>query len=84
MKRSEMVSIIWDAINELEDADYILQVIEKAGMLPPPIFGVYDNVPTVTPTGNLDYSFKRGWEPEDKVFLNDLTYEEWRDNNGDD
>ena len=84
MKRSEMVNLIWDAINELEDGDYILQVIEKAGMLPPPIFGTYDNVPTVTPTGHLDYSFKRAWEPEDKVFLNDLTYEEWKDNHGDD
>ena len=47
-----------------EMADSILLKIELEGMLPPKMFGVYDNVPTVTPTGNLDYGFKRGWEPE--------------------
>ena len=35
MKRSEMLNIIWEAINELEDAEHILQRIEQAGMLPP-------------------------------------------------
>lgn len=35
MKRSEMLRIIWEAINELEDADHILTRMEKEGMLPP-------------------------------------------------
>lgn len=35
MKRSEMLAIIWEAINELEDADHILTRLEKEGMLPP-------------------------------------------------
>jgi len=30
-----MLRIIWEAINELEDADHILKRIEDAGMLPP-------------------------------------------------
>jgi hypothetical protein len=30
-----MLNIIWEAINELEDADHILTRLEKAGMLPP-------------------------------------------------
>jgi hypothetical protein len=50
MRRSEMVNIIWDAINELEDGDYILQRIEAAGMMPP------DTHQHLT----FDYS----WEPE--------------------
>ena len=35
MKRSEALSLIWEAINELEDADHILKRLEEAGMLPP-------------------------------------------------
>ena len=35
MKRSEMLRIIWEAINELEDADHILKHLEDAGMKPP-------------------------------------------------
>lgn len=35
MKRSEMLSIIWEAINELEDANHILTRLEEAGMKPP-------------------------------------------------
>jgi hypothetical protein len=64
MRRSEALNIIWDAINELEDANFILTKLEEAGMTPPPRVGVYDTVPTVTPTGNLDYAWKREWEPE--------------------
>ena len=30
-----MLRIIWEAINELEDADHILTRMEKEGMLPP-------------------------------------------------
>lgn len=52
------------ARGHLNDANTALITIEKVGMLPPPIPGVYDNVPSLTPTGNLDYSFKRGWEEE--------------------
>ena len=60
MKRSEMLNIIWNAINELEDGDHILKRIEEAGMLPPartvrvenPIFG-----PDWTKTEHT-------WEPE--------------------
>ena len=29
MKRSEMIRIIWEAINELEDAEHILQRVER-------------------------------------------------------
>jgi hypothetical protein len=65
MKRSEALNLIWEAINELEDADHILKRLEDAGMLPPPCPGIYDTVPTVTMTGNLDYGWKRQWEPED-------------------
>lgn len=39
MKRSEALGIIWEAINELEDADHILTRLEKAGMLPPTRLG---------------------------------------------
>ena len=34
MKRSDALNIIWEAINELEDANYILTKLEEAGMLP--------------------------------------------------
>lgn len=80
MKRSEMLRIMAYAFNDdaqieglgsdpsvdlLRVMDRILFNIERAGILPPAIRGVYDSTPTVTPTGNLDYSFKRGWEPEE-------------------
>lgn len=42
----------------------LLDLIEKSGMLPPQMEGVYDPVPTVTPTGNHEYSWKRGWQKE--------------------
>lgn len=48
------------------DSNIFLNKIEKVGMLPPPNPNKYDTVPTVTPTGNHDYSFKREWEPEDE------------------
>ena len=35
MKRSQALNIIWEALNELEDADYILRKLEEVGMLPP-------------------------------------------------
>lgn len=73
MKRSEAVLAIMECLVEPhsedveKEADYILKKLEKFGMLPPEIEGVYSNIPTVTPTGHLDYSYKRGWEPEDET-----------------
>ena len=79
MRRSEMVNLIWDAINELEDGDYILQIIENAGMLPPTTKRLIGTFPFPS-----SYEVEANeWEPEDRN-LNDLTYEEWRDSNGDD
>lgn len=79
MKRSEMIKILSRALicphviisEGVEDcfvpkAKYILDLIEKSDMLPPPNPNEYSMIPTVTPTGNLDYSFKREWEPEDE------------------
>lgn len=67
MKRSEMLEIIWGAINELEDADFILTAIEKAGMKPPyhPTKVYYCE--EVTPTGNIDHDYRQfqEWEEED-------------------
>ena len=51
-----------DEFDEL--AESILDRLESENMLPPPNFGVYDSVPTVTPTGNHDYSYKREWTKE--------------------
>lgn len=82
MKRSEMLARIAVALcdndtnewlhGEGKDLSYddmariALKVVEQNGMLAPKIEGVYDSVPTVTPTGNLDYSWKRDWEDEKK------------------
>jgi len=60
MKRSEMVRIIWEAINELEDANHVLQRMEKAGMLPPPV--MRESPLTIGPA-NI---FVNEWEPEDE------------------
>lgn len=35
MKRSEMLNIIWESINEVENADVLLKRLEDAGMSPP-------------------------------------------------
>lgn len=71
MKRSKMIETIEKAITlfgNTPDANalalFILTFQEELGMLPPKNPGVYDTVPTITPTGNLDYSFKHGWEEE--------------------
>lgn len=79
MKKSEMISKIAHVLHEcrlyrvnvdvttdLETAEVVLNRIEKLGMLPPKIEGKYDNIPTVTPTGNHWYSWKRGWEREEE------------------
>lgn len=63
MKRSEMLNIIWEAINELEDADHILKRIEAAGMIPPVTFkssasaGDYSTADTIS---------LNEWEPENE------------------
>lgn len=62
MKRSEMVQLIWLAINELEDGDHILKRIEDAGMLPPlpiPKNNTYEEWCDAKEFGNR-------WEPEDE------------------
>jgi hypothetical protein len=58
MKRSEALSIIWDAINELEDGNYILTKLEEAGMLPPGryVAGTEDTI---------DPIMVHEWEPEE-------------------
>lgn len=58
MKRSEIVDLIWDRLSPLgigeETCRDVLDIIEKAGMLPPrtdlPKLGISDNA----------------WEPEDE------------------
>lgn len=76
MKRSEMLAIIEDYLEKFdmggslshltyaESSNVLLCRLEVEGMLPPEIDGKYSNVPTVTPTGNLDYGYERGWESE--------------------
>ena len=72
MKRSEAINLIANFVYHL-NVDYrecdivankLLTKLEDAGMIPPPVQGKYDPVPTVTPTGNHDYSLIREWEPE--------------------
>lgn len=57
MKRSDALRIIWEAINELEDADHILAALEKAGMLPPKVLVVNGKT--------LEVTEKNVWEKED-------------------
>jgi hypothetical protein len=74
MKRSEIVELIAEYMSVLDccyagdkhkAAHDLLVSLEDWGMLPPLNSKQYDNVPTVTPTGNYDYSFKRSWEDEE-------------------
>lgn len=58
MKRSAMIRIIWESINELEDADHVLQRIEKAGMLPPFSNDIHQKTWREGGTGHQ-------WEPEE-------------------
>jgi len=76
MRRSEMVELLQETflrhMNCTEDCcgtdekmySNILRELEDAGMMPPKVIGKYDMVPTVTPTGNHDFSWIREWEPE--------------------
>lgn len=76
MKRSEFIKKAAEMFEEHSNnqqykgysheglAETFLKIVEELGMLAPKIEGVYDSVPTVTPTGNFDYSWKRGWENE--------------------
>ena len=52
MKRSDMEQLIWEAINEVEDAGVILAKIEKAGMEPPG--GKWDDE-------EVDYATEKNW-----------------------
>lgn len=65
MKRSEALDIIWTAINELEDGNYILTKLEEAGMLPPDT-GMGCPIQIITPTNNIEYVISKDhrWEPE--------------------
>lgn len=60
MKRSEALNLIWEAINELEDAELILSRLEKAGMLPPKYRKLVDS-PSIHPSWHVDIN---EWEPE--------------------
>jgi hypothetical protein len=62
MKRSQALEIIWEAINELEDADHILSKLERAGMLPPLI-----NRPSIVTDSycTADVNMVNEWEPEE-------------------
>jgi hypothetical protein len=48
----------------MDQAEEVLRTLEELGMLPPEVRGKYGHVPSVTPTGNLDYSWIREWEKE--------------------
>lgn len=78
MKRSEMIKKVAEMFEEHSNnqqykgyshkglAETFLDIVEDLGMLPPTT-NYYNTVltpPTVTPTGELDYSFHRGWEKE--------------------
>lgn len=62
MKRSEALNVIWEAINELEDANYILRRLEDAGMLPPAHQKRVEN-PIFGPDWNVTV---HEWEPENE------------------
>ncbi len=72
MKRSEMIEHMEKAFIEVvrtfgttqDKMSHILTRMEELDILPPTMEGVYDNVPMVTPTGNYEYSWKRGWNDE--------------------
>jgi hypothetical protein len=62
MKRSQALNIIWEAINELEDANYILKRLEDAGMQPPAYRKRHEN-PIFGPDWFAD---TYEWEPENE------------------
>lgn len=79
MKRSEMVQLIWEAINELEDGDHILKRIEEAGMVPPIL---RDKSFRLDKNGVMTYAVHE-WEDEDKPAPEDyLAEKEWRNRYG--
>lgn len=73
MKRSEILKLIeglFDIAHNHDNktnADNLLCHLEAAGMLPPENPNKYDRTPTVIPGGDLYYSFKREWEPEETI-----------------
>lgn len=63
---SEMLSLIWESINEVEDAEVLLSRMEKAGMKPP---GWIQETTYANWTGTdteLHRVKKEGWEPENE------------------
>src|SRR5258708_1086557 len=89
MKRSEAIKLIMETFEyeglgtqmRKKDAGAIIDGLVEAGMLPPPRPGVYDSVPTVTPTGHADYSWKREWAPENEDF-DPAADKNWRERYG--
>lgn len=52
------------SMTPMEFFSNVLSIAEDLGMIPPSNPNEYDLVPTVTPTGNFDYSYRHGWEVE--------------------
>lgn len=69
MKRSEMLRIIWESINEVENAETLLTKLEEIGMLPPC---------THKPHGCTDGCGMNEWEQED-VETDEATDKNWRE-----
>jgi hypothetical protein len=84
LKRSDALRIIWEAINELEDANFILKKLEDAGMLPPDNGKGYP-IEIVNPSGSVGYAImpNNTWEREDKDF-DPATDKNWRERYGKD
>ncbi len=74
MKKSDFLKELYEAVDDYLDSrkhfeynnlvDMIVDKSIELGMSPPKVNGVYDSAPTVTPTGNYEYSYKRGWDDE--------------------
>ena len=63
MKRSDVERIIWEAINELEDANHILKRLEDIGMLPP--LAAFNREQAGYGQGSMSWTVEEHkWEPE--------------------
>lgn len=86
MKKSEAIARLQKYINinagSLQVPEQILNFVEGLGMLPPKNMNKYNPVPSVTPTGNLDYSFINEWEPETKTDVSELVKADLGENAG--
>lgn len=63
MKRSDMLRILWESINEVENAETLLDRIEAAGMLPPHTDWFVNNKPDEMHWSEIHDYYQ--WEPED-------------------